>query len=179
MKEINNSDKVISLKEFLENYKVYEDGRVQRINSDNIMCSPSFVGRFLTPETTKNGYQRVTLCRHGKTKRFQLHRLVALTYLPNPDNLPIINHKDGNPQNNHVSNLEWCDYSYNLQHSYNALNRDKQYGEKRTWAKLTDEQVIYLRSLPIEDMGQLSDKWKVNYKHLRDVHKGKCWKHLL
>ncbi|ELM4096003.1 HNH endonuclease [Salmonella enterica] len=167
------------MKEFLENYTIYEDGKIQRTNSDNNMCAPSYVGRFLTPETTKKGYQRVTLCRHGKTKRFQLHRLVALVHLPNPDNLPVVNHKDGNPQNNHVSNLEWCTYSHNLQHAYDVLHRDKQYGESRTWSKFTDEQIRYLRSLPIESMKDLADEWDCSYRHLRDIHKGKYWNHVI
>lgn len=113
------------MKEYLDNYKVYENGTVQRIKpsvqgqgmrTDN-------VGKFLKPETQKTGYQRVTLCNKGKTKRFLLHRLVALVHIPNPDNKPCVNHKDGNKQNNAVDNLEWVTYSENEYHSYNILGK--------------------------------------------------------
>ena len=160
--------------EFLKNYKIYEDGRVQRIVDSD--CSKA--GRFLKPEITKLGYHRITLCHKGKTKRFQLHRLVALVYLPNPDNFPIVNHKDGNPHNNHVSNLEWCTYSHNLQHAYDVLNRDKLYGEKRTWAKLSDDKIRLLRKLPIGALKKLALEWGCSYKHLRAVYNGRNWNHV-
>lgn len=56
----------------------------------------------------------------GGRKNARVHRLVALAFIPNPLNLPQINHKDVNPSNNHVSNLEWCDQSYN--NSYDNAN---------------------------------------------------------
>ena len=55
----------------------------------------------------------VALCKEGKTIRIPVHRLVAMAFIPNPHNLPCINHKDENPCNNHVDNLEWCTYKYN------------------------------------------------------------------
>ncbi len=65
------------------------------------------------------GYAYVILCKYGKKKTVQVHRLVAYAFIPNPNNLPCINHKDENPLNNIVSNLEWCTHSYN--NSYNEL----------------------------------------------------------
>ncbi len=59
------------------------------------------------------GYRRVVLSKDAIKKYFFVHRLVALVFIPNPNNYPIINHKDENPENNNVSNLEWCDFSYN------------------------------------------------------------------
>tara|TARA_R110000823_G_scaffold27400_5_gene79808 strand:+ start:336 stop:872 length:537 start_codon:yes stop_codon:yes gene_type:complete len=62
--------------------------------------------------TDKDGYQEVTLQNdNGEWKTEQVHRLVALTYIPNPDNKPYVNHIDGNKQNNSVSNLEWVSHS--------------------------------------------------------------------
>lgn len=60
-----------------------------------------------------HGYYWVCLFNKQKVKRFKIHRLVALCFIQNPDNLPCINHKDENRQNNRVDNLEWCTYQYN------------------------------------------------------------------
>lgn len=69
-------------------------------------------------EYAKNGYERVSLWKEGKGKHFLIHRLVAMAFIPNPDGLLIVNHKDGNKRNNHVDNLEWCDLSHNMMHAY-------------------------------------------------------------
>lgn len=63
-------------------------------------------GRTLSPAKDKFGYSRVTLSKKGVHHTYYIHRLIAETFIPNPDNLPQINHKDENPNNNEVSNLE-------------------------------------------------------------------------
>lgn len=60
------------------------------------------------------GYYYITLSKNGKYKGFRVHRLVANAFIPNPDNLPQVNHKDENKANNCVDNLEWCDSKYNV-----------------------------------------------------------------
>lgn len=85
-------------------YQVSNIGRVWNVKEQ----------RYLKGGLKQNGYCRVTLrCRNGKQKTENIHRLVALAFLPNPDNLPCVNHKDENKQNNHIDNLEWCSYAYN------------------------------------------------------------------
>lgn len=69
--------------------------------------------RFLTPRKSKKGYLTVLLCNKGNMREFKIHRLVADAYIPNPDNLPQVNHKDENKQKNCISNLEWCTNLYN------------------------------------------------------------------
>lgn len=69
--------------------------------------------RFLSPGKIKKGYLNVSLCKDGKAKSYLIHRLVAEAYLPNPNNLPEVNHKDENPAHNWLNNLEWCDSQYN------------------------------------------------------------------
>lgn len=64
-------------------------------------------------ETIKGEYKRVLLCLYGVHHHCAVHRLVAAAFIPNPDNLPCVNHKDENPSNNVVYNLEWCTYKYN------------------------------------------------------------------
>ena len=77
--------------------------------------------RFLTPRKSKKGYLTVLLCNKGNEKEFKIHRLVANMYIPNTDNLPQINHKDENKQNNCVTNLEWCTNLYNR--NYGTRNK--------------------------------------------------------
>ena len=73
----------------------------------------------LKPQISKrNGYVYQMLYKNGKEKLLRVHRLVAMAFLPNPNNLPQVNHKDGNKQNNSVDNLEWCEQSYNMKHAY-------------------------------------------------------------
>ena len=90
------------------NYTITDDGRVFSLNYHN-------TGKKKEIKQIKNtfGYNVIDLCRGVDRKQFRLHRLVALAFIPNPDNLPQVNHKDENKQNNNVSNLEWCDSKYN------------------------------------------------------------------
>lgn len=61
----------------------------------------------------RSGYPSISLCKNGKKKSLHIHRLVAQAFIPNPDNLPEVNHKDEDKTNNSVTNLEWCTYQYN------------------------------------------------------------------
>ena len=77
--------------------------------------------KFLTPIFNNRGYLMVNLCKDGKMKHFTIHRLVAEAYLPNPENLPQINHRDENKENNCLQNLEWGDSKYNA--NYGTRNK--------------------------------------------------------
>lgn len=66
------------------------------------------------------GYYMVAFRVSGKKKYVRIHRLVAETFIPNPKNLPMVNHKDGNKLNNSLTNLEWCTNAYNTQEAYNC-----------------------------------------------------------
>lgn len=68
-------------------------------------------------KTDKDGYKEVALCKDGKMKHYRVHRLVAEAFLDNPYGYEIINHKDENPANNKVGNLEWCTIKYNCNYS--------------------------------------------------------------
>lgn len=70
--------------------------------------------KFLKPHTYSNGYLYVDLSKNGKHNLRRVHRLVAEAYIPNPDNLPQVNHKDEIKTHNWINNLEWCDAKYNV-----------------------------------------------------------------
>lgn len=93
----------------IKNYKgLYQVSNKGRIRNTK--------GEILAYDTTPNGYCRVHLCKKGKAKWHTIHRLVAKAFIPNPDNLPQVNHKDEDKVNNNVENLEWCDNKYNTKY---------------------------------------------------------------
>jgi len=74
-------------------------------------------GRFLSPVKQRTGYSHVSLSQDGFKKNFSVHRLIAMAWLDNPDDLPQVNHKDGDKSNNAVNNLEWMTAQENSQHA--------------------------------------------------------------
>ena len=72
-----------------------------------------------------SGYENIKLCKNNTTTHKLIHRLVAEAFIPNPDNLPEVNHIDRNPKNNNVNNLEWCDRRTNLELSSVGFTRNK------------------------------------------------------
>lgn len=92
-------------------------------------------GKILSPYINNKGYLMVDLRINNKTVRCLVHRLVAITFIPNPNNYPIINHKNNNPLDCSVDNLEWCTYSYNIEYAINQ-NRMNYTSENRIkWQK--------------------------------------------
>lgn len=77
-------------------------------------------GRTLKPCDRGNGYPFVTMGKDGKQYNMSVHRVVAIAFLPNPNNLPEVNHKDTNTFNYSLDNLEWCDRKYNNNYSNRA-----------------------------------------------------------
>ena len=100
-------------------YQVSNLGRVKgldRLVDTNINNVDKRIskGKLLKPQFNNKGYKRVNLCKNGTFKSVFVHRLVAEAFIPNPNNYPVVNHKDENKQNNCVENLEWCTQKYNM-----------------------------------------------------------------
>lgn len=106
-------------------YQVSNKGRVKslnRISAQNHVMPE----KILKQDVSVLGYCQVTFYKDGKKKREKVHRLAAFMFLTNENNYPQINHKDENPSNNNVDNLEWCTQAYN--NLYN--DRHKRIGKK-------------------------------------------------
>lgn len=75
--------------------------------------------KILKQSISKKGYHNINIESDDKSKTsFRVHRIVAMTFIPNPENKLFVNHKDGNKSNNHVDNLEWCTHSENVRHAH-------------------------------------------------------------
>lgn len=109
-------------------------------------------GKILSPNNSNSKhYWRIDISSETGNKAsrraYAVHRLVAEAFIPNPDNLPQINHIDGNKDNNCVSNLEWCDNSHNIRHAYdNSLISRENESRNCHLRKLTEEQVAFIKN---------------------------------
>lgn len=136
-------------------------------------------GSKLIPQTQGN-YVGVDLpIGNGKFKRFGVHRLIAITFIPNPENKPQVNHKDGDKHNNSVTNLEWVTRSENQKHRFCELHHSH-FGEKNTQAKLTEAKVrdiVKFKHLGL-GLGYLSDMFSVSKQTICDIMAGRSWSHV-
>lgn len=103
-----------------DNYQVSNLGKVKSKARKVVFGHSSRMDpeRIMALAEDKDGYYRVALSKDGKKKRFFVHRLVGMAWIENPEELPVINHIDGNKQNNELSNLEWCTRSENDLHAF-------------------------------------------------------------
>jgi oxalate decarboxylase/phosphoglucose isomerase-like protein (cupin superfamily) len=100
------------------NYLIYPDGKVQNKKTK----------RYLKPSTDKNGYKHVILCKNGTMKSYSVHRLVALHYIPNPENKREVDHIYRDKSDNRVENLRWVSKSENEQNK--GTRKDNTSGHK-------------------------------------------------
>ena len=99
-------------KEYEGKYQVSNTGKVKSLNYRNTGKE-----KIMKPQDNGKGYLFVQLCKDGKVKNCRINRLVAQAFLPNPNNLPEVNHKNEDKTDNRVENLEWCTTQYNVEYS--------------------------------------------------------------
>lgn len=100
-------------------YAATEDGKIFSYKKKSFIDPHSY---------THNGYKQIQLWKNGKATNYKWHRLIAMTFIPNPNNLPQVNHVDENKDNNRVENLEWCTQEHNINHgtrNERASNKNK------------------------------------------------------
>ena len=107
------------IKDYKGLYQVSNTGMVKSLER-TVRCARGYKivpEKILEGYDNGNGYLYVKLCKEGKRKQYRINRLVAQAFLENPNSLPEVNHKDKNPKNNCVDNLEWCTRQYNVEYS--------------------------------------------------------------
>ena len=138
-------------------YEVSNTGQVRSVDRyDNRNCFRK--GKVLSPIKDTNGYLKVNLYCNGKNKKCLVHRLVTEAFLPNPDGLPQVNHKDEDKTNNSVDNLEWCDSKYNNNYGTARIRSRDTKIKNGYWTGLSREE--YLKEYYEENKDKNRDKRK-------------------
>lgn len=108
-------------------YQVSNLGRIKRLETNTCYGKGNYyrAEHLVSVNERGNGYLRCHLSKNGKTKCFNVHRLVAIAFIENPTNLPTVNHIDEDKTDNRDWNLEWATMSYQNQYGVGAINRNK------------------------------------------------------
>ena len=129
---------------------VYSVARKVQVNDNGRIYDKPVKEKKLTASKHSCGYRTVALTRNGKTEQQYIHRIVAEAYIPNPQNLPFVNHKDEDKTNNFVANLEWCTHEYNITYGTATERRV----EKLKGKSFTDEHKEKIRRSNLGKHGQ-------------------------
>lgn len=153
-----------------DNYEVSELGEIR-----SLMKS---VPKILNLDVNPSGYTNCCLYRDKKKHRFLVHRLVAEAFIPNPENKPQVNHKNGTKTDNRVENLEWCTYEENLTHA--VENGLRATGERVSTAKLKEDDVRHILKLRREGnpIKSIANKYDVSEPCIQRIIYGISWKHI-
>ncbi len=149
-------------------YEVSTSGQIRNIKTEKIL--KQFLGN--------DGYFRTQF--DGKTRT--VHRVVAKVFIPTVAEKHFVNHIDGNKQNNHINNLEWCTSSENQQHAYNNNLRCRPLGELNGRAILSRDDIVFIRKhyIPygkVYTIKMLASKFGVKERTIRSVIDNEKWKY--
>lgn len=138
--------------------RIYSVDRVVSVNDNGRVYDKTLKGKQMKQSIHTQGYKTVSLTKDGKTKTVFVHRIVAEAFIPNTENLPMVNHKDEDKTNNFVENLEWCSASYN-----------------RTYGRAIEKQAKKLRGRKHteEEKARISASMK-KYRDNEKAEKGYC-----
>lgn len=162
----------------IEGYKgLYQISNYGRVKS--YVSNP--LGKILKHRHYSEYNTVVLIDKNGDSKKYMVHRLVALAFIHNPNDYPMINHIDGDKHNNLPENLEWCTQSQNAKHAYNVLYPGCLKGEGCSTSILTNE-----TALEIFKMGEsgeylhreIAEKFGIDRSTVTDIIRGKSWSHV-
>lgn len=183
---MNELESWLDIVGFEGHYQISNLGRVRSLDRGMYVRQDRYAqprwtnrkGKLLKPGLDGKGYPMVRLSLFGIPKQIMVHRLVALHFVANPDNSPVVNHIDANPLNSRASNLEWCTIKENNQHTTN-LGRRMTKGAYCT-AKLSSKQVRIIKFLLRLGMHPvaISKKFNTSRTNIYSIRNGNTWKHI-
>lgn len=164
------------IKDADERYEVSNTGKIRSINYKN-----SGLVKDLNPAKDKKGYLRTSiLMKNGRYKTIKVHREVAKAFIPNPYDLPQVNHKDGNKENNNVENLEWITNIDNAHHAIehglfkNSFLATKKANDERKKPIIVEKDGVVML---FDSINEASRQLKLNRRHIQDTlkhNRNKC-----
>lgn len=162
-------------------YAVDVNGNMYTCKAHNM--KPYWFKDSWSPFKTKinQGYVYCIMSNFGEDVSAKVHRLVALAFISNPKGYPIINHKDGNKQNNNLNNLEWCTHKENSRHYIRMGIRDTAKGVRMPNAKLNDEKVRQIRLLSKQGMKNkdIASIYDMEESGISRVIHRETWRHVI
>lgn len=136
--------------------------------------------RMLAKVNNSDGYLRISMkSRVGKWESKLLHRMIAMAHIPNPENLPQVNHINGIKTDNRAMNLEWCTSAHNIRHAF-KVGLKTMVGQKNNASTLTDEDVLEIRRLRRDGVcrKKIAAQFGIHKETVNDIFIRKTWKHL-
>lgn len=154
------------IKDYEGLYQVSNLGRVKRLEWKRFSLDKwqTMKEKILKQTISTTGYWHISLNKNGNHNTYKVHRLVARAFIPNSDDLPCINHKDNNPLNNKVENLEWCTYKYN-----NYKDHNKKLSQSRLGKKASDETRQKLRDSNPKMLSVQCIETEIIYKSINEA----------
>ena len=161
---------------------IFIDGEKSEYTVDNLgRIYSKFSKDYLKPYVNTSGYYLVDLHHKKQRHTMQVHRIVAIAFIPNPDLLPTVNHKDGNKANNTVENLEWMTHLDNVRHAWETGLAKPRYGTDNPANKYTEEQIHAVCSyieMDIMTNIEIAATCGVNISLIRDIKFRGKWKQI-
>ena len=156
---------------------LYEVSNLGRIRSLNYMKTGEI--KILKLSKNNRGYLVISLNKNGKRKNFKVHRLVAIAFLPNPNNLETVNHINENKLDNRVENLEWMSYEDNINYGTRTKRSAKTLSRKVMAISLTETKVLVFQSMSqAEKLGFNHDAICRCCRGKQKTHKGYTWRYI-